>query len=276
MDVIDVVQVCIVEEVGVCVVMVFECVFVDICKDGGVVCMFDLVVIKEIQDVVIIFVMVKVRIGYFVECQIFEVLGVDYIDESEVFILVDYESYVEKIFFSVFFVCGCRNLGEVFCCVVEGVVMICIKGEVGIGDVVEVVCYMKQVNKDIVCVKVVLVEGGVVCICELVCELEVDVVLFFKIVELGCMFVVNFVVGGVVIFVDVVFMMQLGCDGVFVGSGIFKFGDLVKRVKVIVRVMIYYKDVKVLVECSMGFGEVMVGINCDSMKFEEKLVGCGW
>ncbi|KAH8173616.1 SOR/SNZ family protein [Sarocladium implicatum] len=276
MDVTDAAQARIAEEAGACAVMALERVPADIRKDGGVARMSDPAVIKEIQDAVTIPVMAKARIGHFVECQILEALGVDYIDESEVLTPADHESHVEKSPFSVPFVCGCRNLGEALRRVAEGAAMIRTKGEAGTGDVIEAVKHMKQVNKDIARAKAALAEGGVVRIRELARELEVDAALLLKTAELGRMPVVNFAAGGVATPADAALMMQLGCDGVFVGSGIFKSGDPAKRAKAIVRATTHYKDAKVLAECSTGLGEAMVGINCDSMKPEEKLAGRGW
>ncbi|KAL2208414.1 vitamin B6 biosynthesis protein [Sarocladium strictum] len=276
MDVTDAAQARIAEEAGACAVMALERVPADIRKDGGVARMSDPAVIKEIQDAVTIPVMAKARIGHFVECQILEALGVDYIDESEVLTPADHESHVEKSPFSVPFVCGCRNLGEALRRVAEGAAMIRTKGEAGTGDVIEAVRHMKQVNKDIARAKAALAEGGVVRIREMARELEVDAALLLKTAELGRMPVVNFAAGGVATPADAALMMQLGCDGVFVGSGIFKSGDPAKRAKAIVRATTHYKDAKVLAECSTGLGEAMVGINCDSMKPEEKLAGRGW
>lgn len=146
MDVMNVEQVKIVEVVGVIVVMVFEWVFFDICVVGGVVCMVDLMIVEEVMKVVFILVMVKVCIGYYIEVKVFEFLGVDYFDESEVLIFVDEVFYIDKYEFIVLFVCGVKDFGEVFCCIGEGVLMICIKGELGIGNIVEVVCYMCLIN----------------------------------------------------------------------------------------------------------------------------------
>jgi len=238
--------------------------------------MSDPAVIKEIQEAVTIPVMAKARIGHFVECQILEALGVDYIDESEVLTPADHESHVEKSPYSVPFVCGCRNLGEALRRIAEGAAMIRTKGEAGTGDVVEAVRHMKTVNKQIAQAKAALAEGGIVRIRELARELEVDADLLRQTAELGRLPVVNFAAGGVATPADAALMMQLGCDGVFVGSGIFKSGDPAKRAKAIVRATTHFKDAKVLAETSTGLGEAMVGINCDSMKPEEKLAGRGW
>ncbi|KAL7935452.1 SOR/SNZ family domain-containing protein [Trichoderma chlorosporum] len=276
MDVTNAEQARIAEEAGACAVMALERVPADIRKDGGVARMSDPGMIKEIQDAVTIPVMAKARIGHFVECQILEALGVDYIDESEVLTPADDESHVEKSPFGVPFVCGCRNLGEALRRIAEGAAMIRTKGEAGTGDVVEAVRHMKTVNRDIAQAKAALAEGGIVRLRELARKLEVDVELLRQTAELGRLPVVNFAAGGVATPADAALMMQLGCDGVFVGSGIFKSGDPAKRAKAIVRAVTHFRDLKVLAECSTGLGEAMVGINCDSMKPEEKLAGRGW
>ncbi|CAJ0549672.1 Ff.00g032850.m01.CDS01 [Fusarium sp. VM40] len=276
MDVVNAEQARIAEEAGACAVMALERVPADIRKDGGVARMSDPAMIKEIQDAVTIPVMAKARIGHFVECQILEALGVDYIDESEVLTPADDESHVEKSPFSVPFVCGCRNLGEALRRIAEGAAMIRTKGEAGTGDVVEAVRHMKTVNKQIAQAKAALAEGGIVRIRELARELEVDAELLRQTAELGRLPVVNFAAGGVATPADAALMMQLGCDGVFVGSGIFKSGDPAKRAKAIVRATTHFRDAKVLAETSTGLGEAMVGINCGDMRPEEKLAGRGW
>ncbi|EGX95307.1 pyridoxine biosynthesis protein [Cordyceps militaris CM01] len=276
MDVTNAAQARIAEEAGACAVMALERVPADIRKDGGVARMSDPAVIKEIQAAVTIPVMAKARIGHFVECQILEALGVDYIDESEVLTPADDEYHVEKTPFKAPFVCGCRNLGEALRRIAEGAAMIRTKGEAGTGDVVEAVRHMKTVNRQIAEARAALADGGIVRIRQLARELEVDAELLRQTAELGRLPVVNFAAGGVATPADAALMMQLGCDGVFVGSGIFKSGDPAKRAKAIVRATTHYKDAAVLAECSTGLGEAMVGINCDSMKPEEKLAGRGW
>ncbi|TDZ33298.1 Pyridoxal 5'-phosphate synthase subunit pyroA [Colletotrichum spinosum] len=276
MDVTDAQQARIAEEAGACAVMALERVPADIRKDGGVARMSDPAVIKEIQEAVTIPVMAKARIGHFVECQILEALGVDYIDESEVLTPADKTYHVEKSGFKAPFVCGCRNLGEALRRIAEGAAMIRTKGEAGTGDVVEAVTHVKTVTRDIARAKAVLETEGVLGIRNLARELEVDPALLQQTAELGRLPVVNFAAGGVATPADAALMMQLGCDGVFVGSGIFKSGDPTKRAKAIVRATTHYKDAKVLAECSEGLGEAMVGINCDSMKPEEKMAGRGW
>ncbi|KAK2035659.1 pyridoxine biosynthesis protein [Colletotrichum zoysiae] len=276
MDVTDAAQARIAEEAGACAVMALERVPADIRKDGGVARMSDPAVIKEIQDAVTIPVMAKARIGHFVECQILEALGVDYIDESEVLTPADKVHHVDKTPFKAPFVCGCRNLGEALRRVAEGAAMIRTKGEAGTGDVVEAVTHVKTVTSDIARAKAVLQTEGVTGIRAMAREIGVDPTLLQQTAELGRLPVVNFAAGGVATPADAALMMQLGCDGVFVGSGIFKSGDPAKRAKAIVRATTHYKDAKVLAECSEGLGEAMVGINCDSLKPDEKLATRGW
>jgi len=276
MDVVNAQQARIAEEAGACAVMALERVPADIRKDGGVARMSDPSMIKEIQDAVTIPVMAKARIGHFVECQILEALGVDYIDESEVLTPADVAYHVEKNNFSVPFVCGCRNLGEALRRITEGAAMIRTKGEAGTGDVVEAVRHMRQVNADIARAQAALAKEGELGIRALARELGCDTTLLKQTAELGRLPVVNFAAGGVATPADAALMMQLGCDGVFVGSGIFKSGDAAKRAKAIVKATTHFKDPKVLAECSTGLGEAMVGINCGNMRADEKLAGRGW
>ncbi|KAF9874320.1 hypothetical protein CkaCkLH20_08303 [Colletotrichum karsti] len=276
MDVTNAEQARIAEEAGACAVMALERVPADIRKDGGVARMSDPAMIREIQKAVTIPVMAKARIGHFVECQILEALDIDYIDESEVLTPADKEYHVEKSGFKAPFVCGCRNLGEALRRIAEGAAMIRTKGEAGTGDVVEAVTHVKQVKKDIAQAKGILETEGVIGLRAFARKLEVDPALLQQTAELGRLPVVNFAAGGVATPADAALMMQLGCDGVFVGSGIFKSGDPAKRARAIVRATTHYKDPKVLAECSEGLGEAMVGINCDSMKPEEKMAGRGW
>ena len=276
MDVTTPEQARIAEDAGACAVMALERVPADIRAQGGVARMSDPSVIRAIQDAVTIPVMAKARIGHDVECQILEALGVDYIDESEVLTPADDESHVEKSGFKVPFVCGCRNLGEALRRIAEGAAMIRTKGEAGTGDVVEAVRHMKTVNREIAQAKAALAEGGVLRIRELARKHEVDAELLRQTAELGRLPVVNFAAGGVATPADAALMMQLGCDGVFVGSGIFKSGDPAKRAKAIVQAVTHFRDPKVLAEVSTGLGEAMVGINCDSMETKERLATRGW
>lgn len=276
MDVVNAEQARIAEEAGACAVMALERVPADIRKDGGVARMSDPDLIKGIQDAVTIPVMAKARIGHFVECQILEALGVDYIDESEVLTPADDTYHVEKSNFGVPFVCGCRNLGEALRRIAEGAAMIRTKGEAGTGDVVEAVKHMRTVNRDIARAQGVLATEGEVGIRALARELGTDAALLKQTAELGRLPVVNFAAGGVATPADAALMMQLGCDGVFVGSGIFKSGNAALRAKAIVTAVTHFRDAKVIAECSAGLGEAMVGINCGSMAPTEKLAGRGW
>ena len=275
MDVVNAEQARIAEEAGACAVMALERVPADIRKDGGVARMSDPYLIKEIQAAVTIPVMAKARIGHFVECQILEALGVDYIDESEVLTPADDTYHVEKNGFRVPFVCGCRNLGEALRRISEGAAMIRTKGEAGTGDVVEAVKHMRTVKKDIGKAQAALAEGEGA-LRALAREIGCDPVLLKQTAELGRLPVVNFAAGGIATPADAALMMQLGCDGVFVGSGIFKSGNAAKRAKAIVQATTHYRDAKVLAECSEGLGEAMVGINCGSMAPSEKMAGRGW
>lgn len=220
--------------------------------------------------------MAKARIGHFVECQILEALGVDYIDESEVLTPADDTYHVEKHNYSVPFVCGCRGLGEALRRIAEGAAMIRTKGEAGTGDVVEAVKHMRTVNREIATAQSTLASEGEVGIRALARKLEVDPALLKQTAELGRLPVVNFAAGGVATPADAALMMQLGCDGVFVGSGIFKSGNAAARAKAIVTAVTHFRDAKVLAECSAGLGEAMVGINCGSMAPTEKMAGRGW
>ncbi|KAK6082432.1 pyridoxine biosynthesis protein pdx1 [Seiridium cupressi] len=276
MDVTDAAQARIAEEAGACAVMALERVPADIRAESGVVRMSDPGKIKEIQEAVTIPVMAKARIGHFVECQILEALGVDYIDESEVLTPADDLYHVEKSPFKVPFVCGCRGLPEALRRIAEGAAMIRTKGEAGTGDVVEAVKHMRQLNKDISRAKAVLQETGDLGIRALAREFECDPQLLKQTAELGRLPVVNFAAGGVATPADAALMMQLGCDGVFVGSGIFKSGDAAKRAKAIVRATTHFRDAKVLAECSEGLGEAMVGISVSSMRADQKMAGRGW
>lgn len=272
MDVVNAEQARIAEEAGASAVMALERVPADIRAQGGVARMSDPKMIKEIMDTVTIPVMAKARIGHFVECQILEALGVDYIDESEVLTPADAVHHVSKHPFRIPFVCGCRNLGEALRRISEGAAMIRTKGEAGTGDVIEAVRHMRSVNAEIARAKNMSEEELRV----YAKELQVDYALLKETAKLGRLPVVNFAAGGVATPADAALMMQLGCDGVFVGSGIFKSGDAAKRAKAIVQAVTHYNDPKVLMEVSMDLGEAMVGINCSSMAEEEKLAKRGW
>lgn len=272
MDVVNAEQARIAEEAGAAAVMALERVPADIRAQGGVARMSDPKMIKEIMDTVTIPVMAKARIGHFVECQILEALGVDYIDESEVLTPADAIHHVDKHPYKIPFVCGCRNLGEALRRISEGAAMIRTKGEAGTGDVVEAVRHMRQVNADIArAAKLSDPELRV-----MAKEIGADFALLKETARLGRLPVVNFAAGGVATPADAALMMQLGCDGVFVGSGIFKSGDAAKRAKAIVQAVTHFRDPKVLVEVSMDLGEAMVGINTGAMGEEERLAKRGW
>jgi pyridoxal 5'-phosphate synthase pdxS subunit len=201
-----------------------------------------------------------------------EAIGVDYIDESEVLTPADYVHHVEKHDYKVPFVCGCRNLGEALRRISEGAAMIRTKGEAGTGDVVEAVKHMRTVNAEIAKAKGMTPE-------ELrlyAKDIQAPYDLLKKTAELGRLPVVNFAAGGIATPADAALMMQLGCDGVFVGSGIFKSGNAAKRAKAIVQAVTHYKDAKILAEVSMDLGEAMVGINVEKMPEGERLAKRGW
>ncbi|OJJ58235.1 hypothetical protein ASPSYDRAFT_152745 [Aspergillus sydowii CBS 593.65] len=278
MDVVNAEQARIAEEAGAAAVMALERVPADIRAEGGVSRMSDPSMIKEIMEAVTIPVMAKARIGHFVECQILEAIGIDYIDESEVLTPADNLYHVTKHNFKAPFVCGCRNLGEALRRISEGAAMIRTKGEAGTGDVVEAVKHMRTVNADIARARAIL-QSSADPEPELRAyarELEAPYELVRESAEKGRLPVVNFAAGGVATPADAALMMQLGCDGVFVGSGIFKSGDAKKRAKAIVQAVTHYKDPKVLAEVSQGLGEAMVGINVAQMQDADKLAKRGW
>ena len=265
MDVVTAEQARIAEEAGAVAVMALERVPADIRADGGVARMTDPSIICEIMDTVSIPVMAKVRIGHFVEAQILESLGVDYIDESEVLTPADEVHHVWKHDFKVPFVCGCRDLGEALRRISEGAAMIRTKGEAGTGDVVEAVRHMRAVQDNIRKLQTMPDD-------ELVVEardLGVSLDLLTQTRELGRLPTVNFAAGGVATPADAALMMQLGADGVFVGSGVFKSGDPAGRGYAIVQAVTHYKDPKILAEVSKGLGEAMVGISTRSLPAEQ-------
>lgn len=272
MDVVDAEQAKIAEEAGACAVMALERVPADIRAQGGVARMSDPSMIEDIMKAVTIPVMAKARIGHFVECQILEAIGVDYIDESEVLTPADPLHHVDKSKFNAPFVCGCRNLGEALRRISEGAAMIRTKGEAGTGDVVEAVRHMQTLNQEIA-------KASSASDAELRMmsrELECDYALLRETARLKRLPVVNFAAGGIATPADAALMMQMGCDGVFVGSGIFKSGDAAKRAKAIVQATTHFNDPKVLAEVSKGLGEAMVGINVSSMGESDKLAKRGW
>ena len=267
MDVVNAEQAKIAEESGAVAVMALERVPADIRADGGVARMTDPQIICDIMDVVSIPVMAKVRIGHFVEAQILQSLGVDYIDESEVLTPADELHHIWKQDYEVPFVCGCRNLGEALRRISEGAAMIRTKGEAGTGDVVEAVRHMRAVQDAIRKLQTMPED-------ELVVEardMQVSLELLIKTKEMGRMPVVNFAAGGVATPADAALMMQLGADGGFVGAGVFQSGDPASRADSIVQAVTHYNDPKILADVSKGLGEAMVGISAKSLPEEELL-----
>ena len=272
MDVVTAEHAKIAEDAGACAVMALERVPADIRADGGVARMSDPELILKIIDSVSIPVMAKCRIGHFVEAQILESLGVDYIDESEVLTPADELNNILKHNFKVPFVCGCRNLGEALRRVGEGAAMIRTKGEAGTGDVVEAVRHARTVLGDIRKLTTMADEE----LMRYSKEIGAPYELVKETKELGRMPVVNFAAGGVATPADAALMMQLGVDGVFVGSGIFKSGDPAKRANAIVKAVTHYQDASILAEVSKNLGEAMVGRNVSQMPEAEKIAGRGW
>ena len=267
MDVVNAEQAKIAAESGAVAVMALERVPADIRADGGVARMTDPQIICDIMDAVSIPVMAKVRIGHFVEAQILESIGVDYIDESEVLTPADELHHIWKQDYTVPFVCGCRNLGEALRRVSEGASMIRTKGEAGTGDVVEAVRHMRAVQDAIRKLQTMPEDELAVEARDMQASLE----LLIKTKELGRMPVVNFAAGGVATPADAALMMQLGADGVFVGSGVFKSGDPASRAYAIVQAVTHYNDPSILADVSKGLGEAMVGISAKSLPEEELL-----
>ena len=272
MDVTTPEEALIAEKAGACAVMALERVPADIRKAGGVARMSDPKMIKEIQKAVSIPVMAKVRIGHFVEAQILESLEVDYIDESEVLTPADDRFHIDKTKFQVPFVCGAKNLGEALRRIQEGASMIRTKGEPGTGDIIEAVKHMRRMNEEIR--RIAGIDKSELYNCAK--ELGVPYELLKYVHENKKLPVVNFVAGGVATPADAALMMQLGCDGVFVGSGIFKSGDPAKRAAAIVKAVTNYNNPKILAEVSEDLGEAMVGINVYSLKEEEKMADRGY
>lgn len=271
MDVTNVEEAKIAEEAGAVAVMALERVPSDIRKAGGVARMSDPKMIKEIQAAVSIPVMAKVRIGHFVEAQILEALEVDYIDESEVLTPADEESHINKSEFKVPFVCGARNLGEALRRINEGACMIRTKGEAGTGNVVEAVRHQKTMMKDIEELKELTYSQLI----QKAKEMRVPVELLKWVKENGKLPVVNFAAGGIATPADAALLMQLGSEGVFVGSGIFKSSDPAKRARAIVEAVTYYNDPLKLAEVSEGLGEAMSGIDLRDLNESQKLAKRG-
>ena len=272
MDVVTPEHAKIAEEAGASAVMALERVPADIRANGGVARMSDPDLILKIMDVVTIPVMAKCRIGHFVEAQILEAIGVDYIDESEVLTPADESNHILKHNFKVPFVCGCRNLGEALRRVGEGAAMIRTKGEAGTGDVVEAVRHARTVLGDIR--RLTTMDDAE--IMSYAKEIGAPYELVRETKELGRMPVVNFAAGGVATPADAALMMQLGVDGVFVGSGIFKSGDPARRAAAIVKAVTHYQDASILADVSKNLGEPMVGRNVSQMPEVERIAGRGW
>lgn len=257
MDVTTPEQAKIAEEAGACAVMALERIPADIRAAGGVSRMSDPKMIRGIQEAVSIPVMAKCRIGHFAEAQILEAIEIDYIDESEVLSPADDVYHIDKKQFKVPFVCGAKDLGEALRRINEGASMIRTKGEPGTGDVVQAVRHMRMMNREIARITSMRQDE----LFEVAKELRVPYELVLKVHDTGRLPVVNFAAGGVATPADAALMMQLGAEGVFVGSGIFKSGNPKKRADAIVKVVTNYKDAKMLAELSSDLGEAMVGIN---------------
>ncbi len=272
MDVVTPEQAKIAEDAGAVAVMALERVPADIRKQGGVARMSDPELILKIMDAVSIPVMAKVRIGHFVEAQILEALGVDYIDESEVLTPADEEHHIDKHQFKVPFVCGARNLGEALRRIAEGAAMIRTKGEAGTGDVVEAVRHARAVLGEIRRLQTMADEELYTYAKEIGAPLD----LVREVKELGRLPVVNFAAGGIATPADAALMMQLGMDGIFVGSGIFKSEDPPRRAAAIVKAVTHYNDPAILAEVSKGLGEPMRGQQAADLPEEARLAGRGW
>jgi len=272
MDVVTPEHARIAEDAGAVAVMALERVPADIRASGGVARMSDPELIMRIMETVSIPVMAKCRIGHFVEAQILEALGVDYIDESEVLTPADEAFHIYKHVFKVPFVCGCRNLGEALRRIGEGAAMIRTKGEAGTGDVIEAVRHARQVMGDIRALQA-LPEEEVMTFAK---NNGAPYELCLEVRESGRMPVVNFAAGGIATPADAALMMQLGVDGVFVGSGIFKSGDPAKRAAAIVKATTHYQDAKLLAEVSRNLGEPMVGRQVTSIPEQDLISKRGW
>ncbi|GAA2130852.1 pyridoxal 5'-phosphate synthase pdxS subunit [Glycomyces algeriensis] len=272
MDVVTPEQARIAEDAGAVAVMALERVPADIRREGGVSRMSDPDMIDGIIEAVSIPVMAKARIGHFTEAAVLESLGVDYVDESEVLTPADEANHIDKWQYNVPFVCGATNLGEALRRISEGAAMIRSKGEAGTGNVVEATRHMRQIRQDIG--RLTTLDST-----ELYAaakELRAPYELVAEVARLGKLPVVLFTAGGIATPADAAMMMQLGAEGVFVGSGIFKSGDPSKRAAAIVKATAFHDDPKVIAEVSRGLGEAMVGINVDTLAEDQKLAKRGW
>jgi pyridoxal 5'-phosphate synthase pdxS subunit len=271
-DVVNAEQARIAEEAGACAVMALERVPADIRAHGGVARMSDPELIIQIKEAVTIPVMAKCRIGHFVEAEILQAIGVDCIDESEVLTPADEHFHVNKHLFSVPFVCGARNLGEALRRIGEGAAMIRTKGEAGSGNVVEAVRHMRAIMDGIRRLQMLPEEELMTEAKELGAPYE----LVREVARTGKLPVVNFSAGGIATPADAALMMRLGAEGIFVGSGIFKSGDPMKRAKAIVRATTHFEDSAIVAEVSRSIGEPMVGINIDTLPEEQLMARRGW
>lgn len=272
MDVVNVEQAQIAEAAGAVSVMALERVPADIRKQGGVARMSDPGLISAIKEAVQIPVMAKVRIGHIVEAQILQALHIDYVDESEVLTPADEESHIDKTQFTVPFVCGARNLGEALRRIAEGAAMIRTKGEAGTGNVVEAVRHMRAMNREIRQLMHMPLEEVMIFAKNNGLPYE----LALEVRKSGRLPVDNFAAGGISTPADAALMMQLGCDGVFVGSGIFKSSAPARRAAAIVQAVAHYNDPQQLLELSMNIGEAMPGLDVATMPDEQRLAGRGW
>jgi pyridoxal 5'-phosphate synthase pdxS subunit len=272
MDVVNPEQARIAEDSGAVAVMALERVPSDIRRDGGVARMSDPQMIQEIQATVTIPVMAKARIGHFVEAQILQSLGVDYIDESEVLTPADYENHIDKWNFTIPFVCGATNLGEALRRINEGAAMIRSKGEAGTGDVSNATTHMRKISSEIRRLTSMREDELYVAAKELSAPYD----LVKEVATTGKLPVVLFTAGGIATPADAAMMMQLGADGVFVGSGIFKSGNPAARASACVKAVTYYTDPKVVADVSRGLGDAMVGINVADIPVPHRLAERGW
>ena len=272
MDVVNVEQAKIAEDAGAVAVMALERVPADIRAQGGVSRMSDPDMIQAIQAAVSIPVMAKVRIGHFAEAQILQTLNVDYIDESEVLTPADYEHHIDKWNFTIPFVCGATNLGEALRRISEGAAMIRSKGEAGTGDVSNATTHMRKIGGEIRRLSSMREDELYVA----AKELQAPYALVKEVAETGKLPVVLFTAGGIATPADAAMMMQLGADGVFIGSGIFKSGDAAKRAAACVKATTFYTDPKVVADASRGLGEAMVGINVADIPVPHRLAERGW
>ncbi|ABN65352.1 predicted protein [Scheffersomyces stipitis CBS 6054] len=273
MDVVNAEQAKIAEQAGACAVMALERIPADMRKSGQVCRMSDPKMIREIMEAVSIPVMAKVRIGHTVEAQILEALSIDYIDESEVLTPADKINHIAKSNYKVPFVCGAKDLGEALRRINEGAAMIRTKGEAGTGDVSEAVKHITIIKKEIEDAAALKSEEEIAAYAK---QLRVPVALLKEVLELKKLPVVNFAAGGVATPADAALLMQLGCDGVFVGSGIFKANNPAKLAKAIVNATTNYDDPAKILEYSTDLGELMAGVSIDSIRDNERLSQRGW